>query len=443
MEVRELAEDIIKKAINKRCDAAEVFIKKANGISVEAKDGAVEALEASRDFGIAVKVIKNRKLGFAFTSDHNEIDGTIDKAVNYAKWTGDDEYIDIPESMPASDVLIFDEKLRDIKDDDVIGFALALEESAVNYDKRITKVRKAEVGAGTGNTTIVNSKGVNVTYYSTYCSAIVTALAQDESGDKQVGWDYESVRRIDDINIKGVGEGAAKKALELLDSRKISAVKVPVVLSPYVAVDFLEILSSSLSAEAVQKKRSFLTGKIGKNIVSPIISIVDDGTKPWGTGTKPVDDEGVPSRNKTLISNGVLNGYIHNTYTANKDGISSTGNAVRGSAKGLPGVGTSNFYLRSDSENTGSGLVESLSKGLVILNAMGVHTANPVSGDFSVGISGMWIENGKPLYPVKEAVISGNILDLFKKVEAIGNDLKFYGSTGAPSLLIGNMDISA
>jgi PmbA protein len=215
------------------------------------------------------------------------------------------------------------------------------------------------------------------------------------------------------------------------------------VLSPYVAVDFLEILSSSLSAEAVQKQRSFLIGKTGEQITSPLINIVDDGTKPWGTGTRPVDDEGVTSMNKTLISKGVLNGYLHNSYTAKKDGTVSTGNAVRGITKGLPGVGVTNFYLKAADNKNSNGLIESIPRGIVILSAMGVHTANPISGDFSVGISGMWVENGKPLYPVKEAVISGNVLDLFRKVEAVGNDLKFYGSTGSPSLLIGDMDISA
>jgi len=443
MEAQALAENIIKKVMNKGCDAAEVFIKESKGISVEAKEGTVEALEASKDFGIAIKVIKKRKLGFAFTTDHGEVNRAIEKAVDYAEWTADDEYVDIPDNMPAADVLIFDENIRDIRDEDIIKNAILLEEIAVNYDGRIKRVRKAAVNAGTGNTTIMNSRGVNASYKSTFTSASVTAMAQDKSGDSQVGWDYASSRRIEDIDLKSVGEGAAIKALELLDSRKISAVKVPVILSPYVAVDFLEILSSSLSAEAVQKRRSFLIGKVGKQIISPIINIIDDATKPWGTGTSPVDDEGVPTKNKTLIANGVLNGYIHNTYTAKKDGVTSTGNASRGSSKSLPGVGVTNFYIDTDTANQGKDLAGSLNKGIVILGAMGVHTANPVSGDFSVGISGMWIENGKPLYPVKEAVISGNILDLFRKVEAVGNDLRFYGSVGAPSLLIGDMDISA
>jgi PmbA protein len=282
-----------------------------------------------------------------------------------------------------------------------------------------------------------------------------------------MGWDYSGSRRRSNVDIKAVGKEASRRAIELLGSRKISAVRVPVVLSTSVAVDFLEILSASLSSEAVQKQRSFLTGKIGQNIISGLIDIIDDGTMAWGTGTRPVDDEGVPALNKTLVSEGILRGYLYNTYTAKKDGVSSTGNAVRG-FKNLPGVGVTNLYIKpaqsqesvgatlsrdpyrevrsqkSEKKNVENNtLIKSLSRGILILGAMGVHTANPISGDFSVGISGLWIENGEAAYPVKEAVMSGNILDMFKKVEAVGSDLRFYGTTGSPSLLIGDMDISA
>ncbi|RJQ16640.1 MAG: TldD/PmbA family protein, partial [Nitrospiraceae bacterium] len=223
------------------------------------------------------------------------------------------------------------------------------------------------------------------------------------------------------------------------------AAKVPVILAPSVAVDFLEILSASLSAEAVQKGRSFFAGKLGQAVMSTLVDIVDDGVMPWGTGTSPVDDEGVPASGKAVISKGILTGYFHNTYTAKKAGVKSTGNAVRGSFKSLPGIDVTNFFVKAEGNNPSQSpqLIKSLSRGILILGAMGVHTANPVSGDFSVGISGLWIENGEAVYPFKEAVISGNILEMFKKIEGIGDDLKFYGSTGSPSLLIGDMDVSA
>jgi PmbA protein len=442
MKTTDLAQYIIKEALSQGSDLVEVFTKHGKGISVEAKDGKVEAFESSRDFGLALKVIKDHRMGFSFTTDAENIEKIISEAVEGSQWNGRDEYVDIPDQGLRNEVLIYDEKIHAIKEEEIISTALTLEERTRAFDKRITKVRKAEVSAGEGETTLVNSRGINVSYKSSHYSAHVSALAQDESGDSQMGWEYAGSRKRDEVDIESVGEGAARRAIELLGSRKISAVKVPVILSESVAVDFLEILSGSLSAESVQKKRSFLAHKIGETVVSPLIDVIDDGTLPWRTGTSPVDDEGVPTGNNTLISRGVLKGYMHNTYTARKDGVASTGNAVRSSAKSLPGVGTTNLYIKTGDVSR-LDQVKSLQKGILILSAMGVHTANPVSGDFSIGISGLWIENGEPLYPVKEAIISGNILDMFKRVESVGSELVFYGSTGSPSILIGAMDISA
>jgi len=436
------AEDIIKKVLARGCDAAEVFMKSSSGTSVEAKDGKVEALEASRAFGLALKVIKGKRMGFAFTTQQENIGETISSAVESTGFTSADTFAGVAELMSPDEVIVYDDRVKDITEDDIIKDALLLEKSALSHDRRIKKVRKAEVGVAEGHTVIVNSKGVQASYKSSYYSAHVTALARDDNGESQMGWDYAGSRKVDDVDTSAVGRRAAQRATELLGSRKISAVKVPVVLSEAVAVDFLEILSESLSAEAVQKKRSFLAGRTGQSVMSPLIDVCDDGTLPWKVGTSPVDDEGVPTRKKELISGGVLQGYIHNTYTAKKDGVASTGNAVRGGATSLPGVGATNLFIRPGNLAQ-SELIKSLSKGILILSAMGVHTANPVSGDFSIGISGLWIENGSVVYPVKEAVISGNILEMFARVEGIGSDLVFYGSTGSPSILIGAMDISA
>lgn len=444
---KDFAEDVVKRAMKRGCDAAEVFMRNSKGLSVEAKDGKVEALEAAQDVGLALKLIKDQKLGFAFTTNFDEIEKTIDTAVDAVRWTTSDEYIDIPEHRPAGDVLIFDEQIKNLDEATIIKNALMLEASALAFDKRVKKVRKAEVGTRVTTTTLANSKGVSVNYESTTYSAHVTTFASDENGDNQMGWDFASSRRMGDIDVNSVGETASKRAVEILGARKISAVKAPVILCPSVAVGFLDILSASLSAEAVQKQRSFLSGKVGQKVLSSLVDIVDDGTMKWGTGTKPVDDEGVPVINKTIIAEGVLNSYLYNTYTAKKAGVKSTGNAARGSYKGLPGIDVTNFYIKAEESQQAEGnddkLIKAMKRGILILNTMGLHTANPISGDFSVGISGLWIDNGEAVYPIKEAVISGNILELFKKIEGLGKDLKFYGNIGAPSILIGDMDISA
>jgi len=455
-----LAQDTVKNAVKKGCDAAEVYIKTAIRLSVEAKDNSVDALESARDFGLALKVIKRQKLGFSFTTSPEGVENIIDDAVKGADWTTADEYVDIPDYKPHSEASVLDERIRDIKEDDIIKSALLLESAALDFDTRIKKVRKAEIALAAANTTICNSKGINLSYESGYITVYVTTLASDGE-DSQMGWDFATSRRLSDIDFVSIANNASKRAIVLLGAKKISSVKVPVIFDPSVASDFLGIFSASLSAEAVQKKRSFLSGKTGKNIISPVVNIIDDGTMPWGIGTKPVDDDGVPTSKKVIVSNGLLTGFIHNTYTAKKGGVVSTGNAVRGSFKSLPGIDVTNLYIeprktqesgRSDSpqrlapsvrNQEDKDLIKSMSKGLLILETMGIHTANPVSGDFSIGISGLWIERGEIAYPIKEVVMSGNILELFKKIEAVGDDLRFYGKIGSPSLLIGEMDISA
>lgn len=439
-----LAEGIVKKALSKGADSVEAFVSSGKGISVEVKDGEVDALEASLDAAIAVRVIKNGRLGFSFTTDVSVADKVIDEAIEGSRWSAEDVFNVIPPMLAPSDVPVFDSDIAGISEAELIRLAVSLEDASLSYDKNVKRVRKAGVSSGVSLTAIVNSNGVSISYQSSYISAQIVAFAENGSGDSQVGSDFAVKRRAADLQIMPVAVNAAKRAIELLGSRRITAMKLPIILPPDIAVEFLEVLSASFSADAVQKQRSFFAGKSGKAVASSVVNIIDDGLLPWGIGSSPTDDEGVPAQKKILISEGILNGFIHNTYTAKKEGIPSTGNAVRSSSKGLPGVGITNLYINPKSDgNDKEAIVKALSKGILITSVMGVHMANPVSGDFSIGISGLMIEGGQTVYPFKEAVISGNILDMFKMVREVGSDLEFYGRIGSPSLLIGEMDISA
>jgi PmbA protein len=241
-----------------------------------------------------------------------------------------------------------------------------------------------------------------------------------------------------------VGRNAAARALLLLGAKTMHGVKSHVILDNAVATEFLGIFSSLLSSESVQKGKSLLAHRKGEEVVNALISVVDDGLMEHKLGSRPFDDEGVPASRKYLIKDGVLQGFLYNVYTAKKEGVISTGNAVRGAFSGLPMVGPTNLYIPASPSSSGpEGLCRAMGRGLYITDAMGVHTANPISGEFSIGVSGLWIEGGEVKYPVKEAVISGNILDLFKRVCSVGSDLKFYGNMGSPSLVIGPTDISA
>jgi PmbA protein len=211
-----------------------------------------------------------------------------------------------------------------------------------------------------------------------------------------------------------------------------------------VATELLSVLASMLSSETVQKGKSLLKGRMGQPVVSPLIDIIDDGLLPHGPGTRHIDDEGVPTREHVLIEGGVLRGYMYNTRTAKKDGVASTGNAVRAGYSSVPSVGPMNLYISSRSKRLSQKeMLGSAEAALYVLEAMGVHTANPISGEFSIGVSGLWVEGGRAVYPVKEALVSGNMLDFFGAVQGVGDDLRFLGSMGSPSLLVGPTDISA
>jgi PmbA protein len=446
----EFAAKLVDIALSKGADEAEAYVRTSKSLGIDVKDQKIETLEKSLTAGYCLRVIRDKRLGFSYSTDISEINAVAERAVEASKYSEPDEYLGLPRHQKSHDrkLQIFDEAvaglLNPASEQDAINYALILENAALKSDARIKKTRKASAGFGEHNTYIVNSNGINAHYSSTGCSAQIMALAEENS-ESQMGWDYQGSRFLSDIAFGEIGNTAAKKALQLLGARKINSTKGFALLDNSIASEFLGILSSALSSESVQKKKSMLAGKTGEFVISDRLNIIDSGLLDKGLGSKPVDDEGVPTTQKILIGKGILNGYLYNTYTAKKEGISSTGNAVRGGFAGLPGVGATNLYIEASLNEYVSdfqGLLKKMNRGLYVIETMGMHTANPISGEFSVGASGLWIENGEILYPVKEAVISGNILDLFKRVSAVGNDLRFYGNIGASSLLIEDIDIS-
>jgi PmbA protein len=438
------AEGVVGRALQKGADQAEVFVRSSKNLSVEVKNQSVDSLKSSLSFGYALRVIKEGRLGFSYSTDRNDSDGMIFRAVESAAFSDRDPFLDLPEAFPLARVEIFDKAVADLGEEEAIEKALAVERSARDEDPRVVKIRKAAGSFTVSATAIVNSKSVNANYLSTACSAQITAIA--ETGDEnQMGWDFEASRFMKDIDFEKVGRTAARRAVRLLGSARIEGHKADIVLDNSVAVDFLGIFASSLSSEAVQKGKSLLSGKIGKKVISGKINIIDSGLLPGKLGSSPFDGEGVPVTEKAAVREGVLQTYLYNTYTARKDGTVSTGNASRGGFSSLPGVGVTNLFIEAVSKEDVlplKALHGAVDNGLYVVDAMGVHTANPISGEFSIGVTGLWIERGVLKQPVKEAVISGNILDFFGKVRAIGNDLRFYGNIGGPSLLISDVDIS-
>ncbi len=440
---RHTAEKILSLASSFKADAAEVFLRSYTATTIEVKERQVDAFDRARDIGAGLRVLVGRRLGFAFTTDFSDaaLETLARAAIMNARHTEPDEYHAIPRkrASPYQSVMIYDPEVVALTEKEKIDRVMAMEREAFAVDPRVKRIRKASAGFSDAETQIMNTHGAEVSYKSTACSSSIEVVAEDR-GESQAGLEFDVNRFYRKLEIEEVGRRAARRALDLLGAKRIESIKAPVVLEAPVGQEFLSMMASGFSAESVQKKRSLFIGKLGKEVASGMITVYDDGLLENGLGTAPSDDETVPMKKKTVIEQGRLAMFLYNTYTANKDKTLSTGNGMRGSFKAIPGVGVTNLYIEPG-KNSLDELIGSIDTGLFVTDIMGMHTANPISGDFSVGATGFWIEKGKKAFPVREITIAGNILDLMKHVDAVGSDLRFFGKIGSPSLRVKELSI--
>ena len=438
-----IAEKILALA-TQRADAAEVYLRSHRATTIEVKDQTVDAFERSRDGGVGIRVLMGQRAGFAFSTDLSEgaVKGLVDAAVENAHSAEPDRFIVIPERPegPYPTVSLLDAAIADLSEEEKIRRVMSMEREAFAVDARVKRVRKAGATFAEAETVILNSKGAAASFRGSVVSASIEVVAE-EKGEAQAGWEHEIRRFYRKLDIDGVGRRAAQKAIDLLGACALESVKAPVILDASVAEEFLSIVAGGFSAESVQKKRSLFLDRLGKPVASPLVTIMDNGLLEEGIGTAPCDDELVPMQTKKVVDGGRLALFLHNSYTAKKDNTRSTGNGVRGGFKGVPGVGITNLYIEPGSLSPAD-LISSTSRGLLVTEIMGAHTANPISGDFSVGATGHWIERGQKAYPVREITIAGNILDLLQNVDAVCSDLRFSGRMGSPTLRIRELSIS-
>ncbi|HEB02703.1 MAG TPA: TldD/PmbA family protein [Nitrospirae bacterium] len=440
---RELSARLIEAALARGASLAEVYQCASSSKSADVLGGAVEAAKNSSTFGYGLRIVKHGRPGFSYSNNPDDAISLVDTALATSDHSEADEAIELPDNQAAPEVSTFDPRVCEMTEQGVAGLAGKVEQGALEFDSRVSKIRKASASMRTSHVLIMNSKGLVQSFMATSCAANIMAVAE-EGGDAQLGWGFSSGRFLIEVDFRQVGSDAARRATQMLGARRTRSARCLVLLDPSVSAGFLSVFASMLSAENVQKGRSLLKGKIGERVIHKSLSVVDDGLNPIGPGRRPVDDEGTAVRKNILIKEGVLEGFLYNTHSANRDGVSSTGNALRGGPSGIPSVGAICMFFQPSSDNLPRNkLFSGLNKGLYVTDAMGVHTINPVSGDYSIGVSGLWYEDGAPQHPVKEAVIAGNVLDLFGSVVSTGDDLTFFGSMGSPSLLLGPVDLSA
>jgi PmbA protein len=439
------SKEILERILKKDVDQAEVYLSSSKTLKIDVLNQKIESIDEIQETGYGIRIIKNKKLGFAYSSDIDEsaIEETIDQAISNANNSESDQYHKLPDNAAAqekSSIELYDKKINQTPIEKKIEKALAIEEIAYKTDKRVKKTEKISYSDSESEISIINSNGIDLKQKINYCGSFAEVIAIDGE-EMQTGYGIGFVKDIDDLNPETIGKEAAQRSTEQLGAKIIPSQKIPLVIEPYIGTQILEVLVAPLSSEAVQKGKSLFADKIGKVVGSKILNIIDNGRLKKGLGSSLFDSEGVPTQETTLIDNGNLKTFLFNTYTANKGGTNSTGNAARGSFQGLPAVGSTNLYIKAGEQSPES-IIKSIKKGLYITRVMGIHTANPISGDFSFGASGVMIENGEKTFPVRGITIAGNLIEMLESIEAVGSDIRFVVDVGSPTLLISGISIS-
>jgi PmbA protein len=433
-------EDLLKK---RALDGYEIMTGHSNTLSIEAKDGKIDTFKAAEPVGVSIRTLKQGGMGFSYSSSFVDADllRMVDAACTGAQLQTPDQFNLLPpdslyEEMPE----LLDNNLAAVPVADKVEQALELERLTLAADERIKRVRKASYAESLYSVHLRNSNGLYGSYAGSSVSSSVAAIAE-AADDAQMGWDFGFSTGFASIDIAAIANGAVKMAASQLGAQKIAGMNCPVVIDCRIAADFLGLLAPSFSAEHLFKGKSLLQGKAGQRLFPAAITIRDDATLRGGMATAPFDGEGVAAQNTLLVDQGVVKGFLYDTEYAARMGAVSTGNSARSGVKGLPHLGSSNFFIENGTAAPIS-LRAGIARGVLLTSVIGMHTANPVSGDFSVGAAGFLIENGEITIPVKGLAISGNVINLFENVEMVADDLRFFSSVASPTLRIGSLDIS-
>jgi len=440
-----LARDIVKMAMDRGATGAEVTISEGDEFSVNVRMREVESLKQAGSRGAGLRVLRGKCTGSSYTSDLT-IDGVrkmVDSAMDLVAVTTEDPHAGLPESAElgsvGGDLQLYSPGIEQLETSFKIACAREAEEAALTLDPRIANSEGASFDSYQGARIFANSIGFSGSYRTSSCSLSVVPVARENESMERDYW-YSAARCFDKLEKPAdIGRKAAQRAVRRLGARKVPTQKAPVIFEPRTAKSLLDNIFEAVHGESIYRKASFLAGKLGEKIASENLTIIDDSTIPGLFGTCPFDDEGVPSRRTVVIERGVLKSYLLNTYTARKLGMKSTGSASRG-ITGNAGIGHGNFYLEPGATGPEK-LIASLKSGFYVTELMGFGV-NVVTGDYSRGAAGLWIENGELAYPVSEVTIAGNLKQMLLDIEAVGDDLEFRGSTAAPTVLLREMTIS-
>ena len=422
------------KALKNNCDAYEIFIDESRLIELDSKQDELNFAKEEIELGIGIRVIKDKKIGFAYTSDMTRVDRTCSQAIENSKLNKEDENYAFSEPEKVSEVKgVYDSKFDDINLDEAVEFLKTVISTASDSGCEITG---SGFSASKGKSLIVNSNGVSIEDKGTGFGVGLSVTIQK---DGEIATAYNSLSsRFFDLDGVKLAEEVCDLAKSSLNTKAIETDNYSVVLDYYAATGLLRTFMGAFDGENVRRGRSILKDKIGTEIANPTLSIIDNPLLEKGMLTSSCDGEGSVSQKTDLIRNGVLSSFIYDIYTANKVGEKTTSNGHRGTYLSTPMISPTNLEFKFSELKD----LSEIDKGVLATSVLGAHTANPISGDFSVEASNAFkIENGELTEPINKAMISGNVFEIMKKVEGLNSEVKQYGSFILPKLLVHDLRV--
>ena len=431
--IYEIAETA-KKEVENNCDAYEIYIDESNIIQLDSVKEELNFAKEEIELGVGIRVLKDKKQGFAFTSNLDKIAQTATQAIENTKLTKVDEsyaFAEVEKIPPVNKV--YDKKYDDLSLDESVEFLKTTIDTAIDSGCDVTG---SGFTASKGKSLIMNSNGVSIEDEGTGFGIGISVMLEKD-GEVATAYNSQSSRFFD-LNGNKIANDVCELAKNSLNTKPIETNDYDVILDYYAATGLLQTFIGAFNGENVMRGRSILKDKIGSEIANPTLTLTDNPLLEKGMSTAKCDGEGSVSKKTDLIKDGILNSFIYDIYTANKEGVKTTSNGLRGSYLTTPMISPTNLEFKFSEMKD----LSEINKGVLTTSVLGAHTANPISGDFSVEASNAFkIENGELTEPINKAMISGNIFEIMKKVEGLNSEIKQYGSFIIPKLLVHDLRV--
>ena len=447
-ELLELGDRIIAMATKGGATVAECLLRSGAELSARVRLGKPELVEEAAHRSAGMRVMKGKQVATTSTSDLTDagIQRFVADALELVELAQEDPFAGpadqklVIDPSTSPDLDLFDPKGGGVDAAQAISLAKIGEQAARDFDPRISNSEGATFSRTAGGAALVLSSGFRAAYKGSYQSLSVVPVAEDDGGKKRRGYHWTAKRFLDELeDPKSVGQEAARRTLRKLGARPVATCEVPVVFDPDAARSILGMLAGCVMGSSIWRKSSYLVGREGTEVASSLVTVVDDPLIKRAPGSRPYDGEGLASRKNVVVEKGVLRTYLCDSYSARKLKRESTGNASRGGSAGVS-CSTTNFILEPGTDSN-EAIVKGTKKGLYVTEMMGFGF-NAVTGDFSRGAAGFWIENGELAFPVSEVTISLNVDELWKRIDAVGSDLDLRTATAAPTIRVAKMTVA-